>query len=175
MRESGRNQLWLRWVALGVVIFTLWEAGDVIRIRDQAAEWEGRLANLRGKVYEATNKAPVTNRGLLVLLHFGADVGRWNAFEDEIDAMLLSQEMGLATLNGYSGNLPHGWKRMNNAEDILENIAAANLFRQRHGLKEIPIRAEDLILIGEGAVDRAQLAEGLRVLKSKSADTSVQN
>jgi len=39
------------------------------------------------------------------------DWGKDSFFETQIDSMLASQDLGLGTINGYSGNLPAGYER----------------------------------------------------------------
>ena len=84
---------------------------------------------------------------MLVLLRSKEAAGRWN-FEEEVDAMLLSQEMGLATLNGYSGNIPQGWHSPTCLQDIIKDVTEATRFRKAHGCSEIPNLMENMIVIG---------------------------
>jgi len=135
----------------------LLEASMILHARIPVGQWEGRLSLLRDAAKQELHGADPAGK-VLVVLQSEDDALKWDAFEREIDAMLIAQEFGIPALNGYSGNLPTGWKRMCTTDDILANLDEARRFRAEHGLSQIPIHVEDLVVIGEGAVDRKRLA-----------------
>ena len=62
-------------------------------------------------------------------------------------------------MNGYSGNLPYGLKRMCTTDDLLDNIASAQKFRVSHGMPVGRITAQDLMILGKGTIDSRIMAE----------------
>jgi hypothetical protein len=168
--DSKKYLLCARIAAVILCTFTIYEAADIIQIRDVKNHWIERLEVLRRQISHI--KTPIGRNDVLVILQSDKSVNNWNEFENELDAMLLSQQMGIRTLNGYSGNLPAGWKKMCFAEDILNNISAAQAFRKKHGYPEFSIAEGDLIVIGPAPLDRSVLAGGFKKLFPVSAGSS---
>jgi len=79
------------------------------------ADTQARIAELRGRIPESIPDQPV-----LFLAANGTDPF-WAV---ETDAMLLAQELGWPTLNGYSGNYPPGYKPPYSCERASQHISA---------------------------------------------------
>ena len=146
--------------AVAAMIFSIYEASNITHQRDEQTIWASRVETLERKLLE-THKGPFKSTDLMVHTYPEKSVPEWWEFQQEIDAMLLSQKLGISTLNGYSGNLPLGWKRTCTTDDLLDNIATAQKFRISHGLPPAMIRPENLIILGKGNIDLARLTEGL--------------
>jgi hypothetical protein len=170
--DSKKYLLSARIAAVILCVFTIYEAADIIQIRDVKNHWADRLKSLQQQ--NPILKRSVGENSVLVITQSKESQNLWNEFENELDAMLISQQLGIRTLNGYSGNLPGGWRKMSSAEDILNNISTAKAFRKKHGYAEIPIGVEDLIVIGPAPIDRHELASGLKKLFPKCVG-AVQN
>jgi hypothetical protein len=162
--EGLANQSRRRWMGgimvAGAMIFSIYEASNITHQRDERKIWASRVKTLEKELLEA-HKGPFKASNLLVFTYPEKSLPEWWEFQQEIDAMLLSQKLGITTLNGYSGNLPRGWKRSCTTDDLLENIAAAQKFRITHGLPVAKITSEDLIIMGKGRMDSVRVAEGL--------------
>lgn len=143
---TGKNSV-VRILAFVTIAFTLCEAAHITMKKTSSNECATRLENLRIRVLKSINGAPIGKGRMLVLLRSKEAAGRWN-FEEEVDAMLLSQEMGLATLNGYSGNIPQGWHSPTCLQDILKDVTEASRFRKAHGFPEVPNLVGNMIVIG---------------------------
>jgi sugar phosphate isomerase/epimerase len=72
---------------------------------------------------------------------------KWDAFERELDAMLLSQELGIPTMNGYSGNIPQGWSSDNLAENFASYLRTANTFLSVHRLEQSGVATNNILFI----------------------------
>jgi hypothetical protein len=171
--SSKKNLLHARLAVVILCAFTVYEAADIIQIRDIKNHWIDRLEALRQQ--NPILKGSVSGRSILVITRSKESQNNWDEFESELDAMLLSQQLGIRTLNGYSGNLPGGWRKICSAEDILNNISTAQAFRKKHGYPEIPIGAGDLMVIGSAPVDRGALAREMGKWFPASAGSSQEN
>lgn len=146
--------------AMVLILFSLYEASNISHQRDKTAIWIDRLDSLEKEI-RAVHDGAFKESHLLVYTFPEKAKPEWWEFLYEIDAMLISQKLGISTLNGYSGNLPHGWKRMSTTEDVLDNIASAQKFRISHGLPEVKIAPDDLILVGKGTMDTGRISHEL--------------
>jgi hypothetical protein len=171
--NSKRYRIYARLAVMLLSAFTIYEAADIIQIRDSKNHWTKRLESLLQKSPKL--KTCGVGDAVLVVTQSKESAGNWDEFEHELDAMLIAQQLRIRTLNGYSGNLPHRWRKMCGAEDILNNIAAAQDFRKKHGYPEAPIHAEDLIVIGPAMVDRSELASGLEKMFPAAAGVLQKN
>ena len=109
---KNRNKRTLRFQT-AIIIFImlmLFESASFQLSVFTKTEAQERLLTLRSKIPESIQENPV----LFVSTREGEP---W--YKTEIDAMLLSQEMGWPTMNGYSGNFPPGYK-------LSENCALVN-------------------------------------------------
>lgn len=162
--EHLTNQVKPQWMgkvaATVAMIFSIYEASNITYQRDEREIWASRVKILEKELQEV-HKEPISPGNLLVETYPEKSLPEWWEFQQEIDAMLLSQKLGISTLNGYSGNLPRGWKRSCTTDDLLDNIVAAQKFRISHGLPPAMIRPENLIILGKGNIDLARLTEGL--------------
>jgi len=155
------NQRWIGGAAVScVMIFSVYEASNISYQRDMQEIWNGRISSLEGEL-QRVHQGPYEHSNVLVVTYPEKSKPEWWEFQNEIDAMLLSQKLGIKTLNGYSGNFPPGWKRSCSAEDILDNIAEAQKFRISHALPVAKITPEDLIILGGGRIERETLHKKL--------------
>ena len=163
--EEIANQQRSRWmgkIAVAVMIFfTIYEASNISHQRDERVIWANRVDNLEKELQEVHGAALRANN-ILVYTYPEKSTPAWWEFQNEIDAMLLAQKLGVTTLNGYSGNLPRGWRRLCTTDDLLDDLAAAQKFRMTHKLPIAVITPEDLIILGKGKIDPESLAEGLK-------------
>ena len=142
------------------IFFTIYEASNITHQRDERSIWGNRVDDL-DKELQKVHSGPLRTNNILVYTYPEKSIRAWWEFQNEIDVMLLSQKIGVTTLNGYSGNLPRGWKRLCNTDDLLDDLAAAQKFRMTHKLPTAVITPEDLIILGKGKIDPESLAEGL--------------
>lgn len=77
------------------------------------ADAQARLADLRRLIPATVPANPIL---------YVANNQEEPFYEREIDAMLLSQELGWPTLNGYSGNVPPGYTQANSCKILPERI-----------------------------------------------------
>ena len=79
-------------------------------------EAQNRIIKLENTIKE--EKLVIEEDSILLLGPFDGDP--W--YVTEIDAMLLAQKLGIATLNGYSGNIPHGIAITDDCNQISQRI-----------------------------------------------------
>ena len=157
-----------------LIALLLLEASMIFQARIPVAQWEARLSLLRDTVRKELHGTDSSGK-VLAVLQSEDDALKWDAFEREIDAMLIAQEFGIPVLNGYSGNFPSDWKRMCTADDILANLDKAQRFRAVHGMAQVPIHDKNLIVIGLGNSDRKRLAGGLEAMFPAAVVPGVKN
>jgi len=152
----------LRWVgkiaAAGLIVFTLYESSNIAHQRDERVIWTTRVDTLEKELH-SVHPGSLDAKSILIFTYPENSNSQWWEFQNEIDAMLLSQKIGISTMNGYSGNLPYGLKRMCTTDDILDNIASAQKFRISHGMPVETIMAQDLMILGKGKIDSRIMAE----------------
>ncbi len=160
--EGLATQPKLRWMgkiaAAGLIVFTLYEASKIAHQRDERVIWSTRVDTLEKELH-SVHPGPLDAKSILVFTYPENSHSEWWEFQNEIDAMLLSQKIGISTMNGYSGNLPYGLKRMCTTDDLLDNIASAQKFRVSHGMPVGRITAQDLMILGKGTIDSRIMAE----------------
>lgn len=110
-----------------------------------AAEGQQRIETLRRQYPDALTGDPVI---------FSPAITETPYYVSELDGMILAQDLGLPTLNGYSGNFPPGY--MADPErppcvQALMRIRAAQRFQVRH-VDQLALPVPDLVLVaGHGA------------------------
>lgn len=77
------------------------------------AEAQARLTALRAQIPDSVPQDPV------LLLVSRSDEP---AYQSELDAMLLAQELGWKTMNGYSGNVPTGYRSAESCSQLTARI-----------------------------------------------------
>jgi len=76
----------------------------------------------------------------------GAGPQQWMI--EQVDAQLAAVAHGIATMNGYSSNLPPTWRSMSTCSDVDHNIRVGRRFLAEHGLPAADIAPGQLVLVG---------------------------
>jgi hypothetical protein len=157
--RSKHSYIW-RILAILLVVFCLLEAVLIKPDCDTKGNWASRIDSLESQLKNSLTRHLDTNDILVYVNPTKSSGNSWVG--EEIDAMLLAQKYGMNTLNGYSGNLPNGWKVMHNENDILDVLFSEEKFRRDHHLPPIVIDPEKLIIVGSLSIDRSILFNRLR-------------
>lgn len=129
---------------------------SLIRVPASAPQdWRARTAALEAEL----PKPPPPHAILAVATPPGSAVGFWPWVIVQTDAQLVAISLGIPTLNGYSGNLPNGWKTMSMCADVAHDIRAGRHFRAEHGLPAETISPDQLVLVGFGTCGLAGLGD----------------
>ena len=137
----ARHSERFNWKVLALVGCLVLVAENTLIIRDVTTReaWHSRILNLEQRVGSRLSADSV-----LVV----ASSPKEPYWMTELDAMLLAQQKGIATLNGFSGNFPPGWKPMQSCQDVADVISAGQTFRDRHGSPGFSIDVSKLVLVG---------------------------
>lgn len=99
-----RNSRWRAALAGLAMLLIAGESATSRHLTIPLADARARLDALKLEI--AAAPAPPSGPPIL----FNASGGKGESYPFELDAMLAAQDLGLATLNGYSGNAPPGYK-----------------------------------------------------------------
>lgn len=95
----GRAGRWSQLALVAILLVVIAESSAVTTDWSLKAQWQGRQDELVSRYGDGQK-----GQALFIAQTDRAD------FSHEIDAMVFSQARGLATLNGYSGGEPHGFR-----------------------------------------------------------------
>jgi hypothetical protein len=120
-------------------VLVILESALATKFISTARDWSDRLARLAAEV-----PPHLAHDAVLVVAtpHFDA--------RTEIDAMLLAQELGIRTLNGYSGNQPDGWVPMQTCDDVAAVLAAGEAFARERLGRSLRVDRGKLVYVGFG-------------------------
>lgn len=137
----ARHSERFNWKALALAGCLVLVAENTFIIRDVTTReaWYSRITNLEQRVGSRLSADSV------LVVASSPNEPYWVT---ELDAMLLAQQKGIATLNGFSGNFPPGWKPMRSCQDVADVINAGQTFRDRHGSPGFSIDVSKLVLVG---------------------------
>ena len=114
--ELAEKKSWVSQAMLYLVLALLVaESGLYHHSTYAKVEAQGRVAELRAKLPEVLPADPI--------LYVGWD-GQRASLVTEIDSMLLAQELGWPTVNGYSGNLPPSYGPPDSCSRLPARIAS---------------------------------------------------
>lgn len=141
---SSRSNSIFKLATLIAVIAILVEAAATSMYASSKAEWRERYSR----------KELTTPQGLAenAIVFYAQNSGPW--FADEIDAMLVTQQHGLKTLNGYSGFSPPGYSIEfgSNCEELRRRVSAyisfAGLSHDRMAYRDLMKRVVPVGLVG---------------------------
>jgi hypothetical protein len=139
--------------AVALLVFLVAECSLINQYSSSPSDWRARLDAVKAHLPE---KLP-PNAVLAIAtepLKPGID---WSWMLAQADADVAAVTLGIATLNGYSGNWPPTWKSMTTCRDIGENLRAARHFLAEHGLPPRDVTPDRLVLVGFGDCDPAEL------------------
>jgi len=149
---TGSRRLARRGLFLAVVaILMSSEAVSHVPSRTPVREAIERLDQWRKQVVDSS-----VDDVLVVLIPRGGEP-YWAV---EIDAMLLAQELGIPTMNGYSGNAPPGFVRAASCSDLMAWLAKIEMVQaSTPGVtKDRRIPTSRLIVLPDGECDADRLA-----------------
>jgi len=127
---------------------------SLVRPRDSApASWQARFAALKARL---PSKLP--EDAILAIAAPPLQQGDYSPWLlPQTDAEIAAVTLGINTLNGYSGYFPPTWRTMTTCDDVGHNIRAGEHFLAGHGLPEPDIQLDQIVLVGFGACDIAEL------------------
>ena len=114
IRQFSQHRRWMQAAVYLVVGLLVAESVFYTHTTYAKADAQARLDDLRQQI-----PASIPAESPILVVAMGQQ-GRTP--EREIDAMLLAQELGWPTLNGYSGNYPPGYATTNNCKDLPQLI-----------------------------------------------------
>jgi len=139
-------------IGIALILWTVFESANIVKSRVSENDWVNRIAVLKRRVLEKTPIQEISNK-ILVVIQSREERKKWDAFERELDAMLLSQELGIPTMNGYSGNIPQGWSSDNLAENIASCLRTANTFLSVHRLEQAGFAKNNILCISSDGAE----------------------
>lgn len=140
-RLSGRLRAGL---ALSIAALLLLECGAIRPTTSLGSEWRARLDAAAAALPAALPEAPI-----LLLGPRAAEP----SYLRELDGMLLAQERGWASLNGYSGNLPPAHLLTGDCADAAAALSAALDIRGESGTEPFAALARRVVPVGYDACD----------------------
>jgi hypothetical protein len=111
--QFSQQRRWMQIAAYLVVGFLMVESVFYTHATYAKTDAQSRLDNLRQQIPMIVPANPVL---------FVAENRQDPFIAPEIDAMLLTQELGWSTLNGYSGNYPEGYTRSDSCKYLPKRI-----------------------------------------------------
>jgi hypothetical protein len=145
-------------MGIALILWTVFESANIVKTRVSENDWISRIAVLKRRVLEKTPAQEISNK-ILVVIQSREERKKWDAFERELDAMLLAQELGIPTMNGYSGNIPQGWSSDNLAENFTSYLRTADTFLSVHQLEQAGVAKNNILFISSDGAD-SQLRSG---------------
>lgn len=145
---SNRGTRGVAWRALAVILIIgcVTETMLTNKFRTPRADWISRIDALEARLHDAV-KRPL-QKGDVLISAAPEELDGAPFTLNEVDAMILSQKLGIRTLNGYSGNRPSGWRPMRQIDEIEDNILEGDQFRKNRGLAPVEIKPANLLLVG---------------------------
>lgn len=132
-----------------VLVFLL----AVVMFSESVATWTIKIdiEQARERIARLGNRLPSPlPAGAVIFNPLRADVA---FYDTELDGVVLSQDLGLPTLNGYSGNIPPGYDPRGGdspCRQALTRTGAATEFFAAHLKRPLPALAADrIVVIGE--------------------------
>jgi hypothetical protein len=153
MPSSMAGPAW-RLLAVGIAALTVFESAFVRHYVSTKQAWLDRLTNLEALLPPTLPDAPILM------------VGKSTNGPDEasqIDAMLLAQQRGWQTLDGYSASSPPGYTFTTDCSNAARNIVAGLKFLGRNTDKAYQALAVRTVRIGYGDCDSASLTQRPRL------------
>jgi hypothetical protein len=138
MRMPARTKL-PQALALLIAAFMVFESSYVWHFVTEKKVWLDRLAKLETRLPPTLPDAPI-------LMNGGAPDVMY--YDTEIDAMLLAQQHGWQTYNGYSGSVPPGHLANGNCTDAARNIIAGLQFLNQDTEEAFQVLAARTVRIG---------------------------
>jgi hypothetical protein len=155
--DVARRRRWPgRAAALALVALLVAESALTRASTSRIADWRAPVTAL-----EAALPKPLPPDAILAVAAPPFDeksapsVAAWTA--RQLDAQLAAVMLGIATVNGYSGNFPPDWRGLARCDDVGYALRSARHFFAEHGRALPPIAPDRLVLIGFGACDRAAM------------------
>jgi len=144
----------LRLLAVVIAALTVFENAFVNHYVSTKQEWLDRLTNLEARLPPAMPDAPILMVGKSLN---GPDE------PTQIDAMLLAQQRGWQTLDGYSASSPPGYAFTADCGNAARNIVAGLKFLGRDTDEAYQALAVRTVRIGYGDCDAASLMQRPRL------------
>jgi hypothetical protein len=113
IQQFSQGRRWMQVAVYLIAGFLVAESVFYTHATYVKADAQARLADLRRLIPATVPANPIL---------YVANNQEEPFYEREIDAMLLSQELGWPTLNGYSGNVPPGYTQANSCKILPERI-----------------------------------------------------
>ncbi|HVI53966.1 MAG TPA: hypothetical protein VM621_02805 [Luteibacter sp.] len=144
------------WKILGaaLVVIMIGESGATTTIKLDMEQARGRISHLASEL-----PSPMPARAI-VFNPLRTDVA---SYDSELDGVILAQDKGLPTLNGYSGNIPPGYDPRGDespcrqASDRLDSAKA--FFAQRLKKPFPKSAAEPIVIVGQTSCSEGVLSE----------------
>jgi hypothetical protein len=115
------------------------ECSDIKHYTSLKREWDDRLRMAAAELPADLPPSPI----LLLAPRLNEDPNL-----REVDGMLLAQERGWATINGYSGNVPPGHVLTGDCPDAASDLSTALDFLRRPGNEEFERLAKRVVRVG---------------------------
>jgi hypothetical protein len=122
------------------------ECSAIVPERSTEAAWQDRLRRVAASLPEALPDEPI----LLLAPRPGEE-----KTPSELDAMLLAQERGWSTLNGYSGNVPVAHRETGDCRDAAADLFGAFDFLGEPGAARLQAVAPRVVRVGYPDCDAA--------------------
>lgn len=147
MRMPARTKL-PQAMALLIAAFMVFESSYVWHFVTEKKVWLDRLAKLETRLPPTLPDAPILMNGGTPDVMF---------YDTEIDAMLLAQQHGWQTYNGYSGSVPPGHSANGDCTDAARNIVAGLQFLKQDNDAAFQALAARTVRVGYDGCDAASL------------------
>ncbi|WP_189048592.1 hypothetical protein [Aliidongia dinghuensis] len=135
-----------------VVVLLVVESSDIDQQNSTKSEWQERLRAAAAQLPTNLPASPI-----LIL----APGRNEPAYLRELDGIILAQDRGWPTLNGYSGNTPPGHVLTGGCGDAAADISTALDFLGRTGDNEFERLAKRVVMVGYDGCDPSLFAHRL--------------
>ena len=137
-------------LAIALSWFLVVECSMIYHYSSLPGDWNGRLEALEAKLPKHLPQGAV-----LAIKTQAPEPGNLQMLglqlKQQSDADVAAVTLGIRTLNGYSGNIPPGWKPLTMCSDIVGDLRAGRHFLIEHDLPALNISDGQLVLVGFGA------------------------
>ena len=137
-----------RWLAVVVAALMVFESSYVNHFVSDKQDWLDRLVALDAQLPRTLPSAPIL---------MAASSVKDPAYVVELDAMLLAQQRGWQTFDGYSAGEPPGYSLSTDCEDAARNIVSGLQFLKRNTEEAYQEMARRTVRIGYADCDAASL------------------
>jgi hypothetical protein len=139
-----------RGLATAIIALMVIECSYVRHYVSDEQDWLNRLTALEARLPRDMPSAPI------LMVAYPAEGG---AYVTEVDAMLLAQQRGWQSLNGYSGSKPSSYAFTDNCQDAAINIVNGLQFLHRNSEEAYRNMAQRTVRVGYGDCDTASLMQ----------------